>query len=141
MRHPHARPALNIPALTALTLLIATPLLAQQAMTAQEFDSYSQGKTFYYGSGGQPYGIEEYLPGRRVRWSFLDGQCKDGTWYEQNGEICFVYEDQSAPQCWLFFNGPDGMTASFQSDEVGTELYEIENTPEPLQCMGPEVGV
>lgn len=124
-----------------ILLLSATPLAAQSPMTASEFDEYSRGKTFYYGSGGQPYGVEEYLPGRRVRWSFLDGDCKDGSWYEQDGQICFVYEDPGDPQCWLFFQGPDGISASFQSGESTTELYEIQKTPEPMQCMGPEVGV
>ena len=136
MRHPLLRRALAL-----FLLLTAAPLAAQSPMTAQEFDEYSRGKTFYYGAAGAPYGIEEYLPGRRVRWSFLDGQCKDGSWYEQNGEICFVYEDREDPQCWLFYRGPEGMTASFQGSEQVTELYEMQKTPEPMQCMGPEVGV
>ncbi|WP_010141760.1 hypothetical protein [Oceanicola sp. S124] len=110
------------------------------ALSAQEFDAYSLGKTFYYGAEGQAYGVEEYLPGRRVRWSFLDGNCKDGHWYEEAGHICFVYEDQPDPQCWSFVEGGNGLTAYFQGGEE-TVLYEMQSSAEPMQCKGPEVGV
>ncbi|MBR9765954.1 MAG: hypothetical protein GYB53_21165 [Rhodobacteraceae bacterium] len=110
------------------------------AMSAQEFDAYSLGKTFYYGAEGEAYGVEEYLPGRRVRWSFLDGDCKEGHWYEEAGNICFVYEDQPDPQCWSFVQGGSGLTAYFQGGE-GTVLYEMQSSSDPMQCKGPEVGV
>ena len=45
----------------------------------------------------KPYGAERYLENRRVKWSFLDGICKDGYWSEKAGEICFVYEDKNSP--------------------------------------------
>ena len=84
-------------------LFFAAPLQAEQAMSGAEFDAYTRGKTFYYADGDAPYGGEEYLENRRVRWSFLDGKCKDGTWYESGGMICFVYEEGPDPQCWTFF--------------------------------------
>lgn len=122
--------------------LTALPTLAMDRMTAEAFDRYTQGKTFYYGAGGQPYGVEEYLDNRRVRWSFLDGQCKDGTWYEENGQICFVYEDLGSPQCWSFYLGAGGLVARFENQSGGgTELYEVETSGEPMQCLGPEIGV
>ena len=126
----------------ALSALIAAPALAQQLMSAQDFDTYSKGKTFYYGSSGQPYGVEEYFGNRRVRWSFLDGQCQDGHWYEDQGNICFVYENSPDPQCWRFFRSPDGMTAQFKGENgTTTELYQMKDAPEAMQCPGPEVGV
>ncbi|MGR3323233.1 MAG: hypothetical protein ACU0DK_15030, partial [Pseudooceanicola sp.] len=90
---------------------------ADRPMSAAEFDAYSRGKTFYYGAGGEAYGVEEYLPDRRVRWSFLDGECKDGHWYEAaGGQICFVYEDTpDDPQCWTFFLEPEGLVARFRN--------------------------
>ena len=116
---------------------------AQSPMTAEEFDAYSRGKTFYYGSMGEPYGVERYLPDRRVTWSFLDGKCADGRWYESNGMICFEYEadPDPGPQCWTFFRGPSGLVAQFEGDPAQTTLYEVQNADRPMTCMGPDVGV
>ncbi len=119
----------------------ALPATAQDLMTADEFDSYTNGKTFYYGSMGSPYGAEEYLDDRRVRWSFLDGKCQEGVWYEEAGLICFVYENQPDPQCWSFQQGSRGLIARFENNLQNTELYEVEKSVEPLLCLGPEVGV
>lgn len=112
-------------------------------MSAAEFDSYTQGKTFYYGAGGEAYGVEEYKDGQHVTWSFLDGECKEGQWYEDGpGRICFVYENTPGePQCWSFYAGPQGLVARFENDPGSTELYEVENSGEPMMCKGPEVGV
>jgi len=115
---------------------------AETPMSAEEFDAYSRGKTFYYGAQGEAYGVEEYMDDQRVRWSFLDGKCKDGRWYEDNGMICFVYEDTPGdPQCWSFYNGPSGLVARFENNPMSTELYEVSNSEEPMMCLGPEVGV
>lgn len=123
-----------------LFLAFAVPALAEAPMSAAEFDSYTQGKTLYYGTMGERYGVEEYLPDRRVRWSFLDGKCKDGFWYEDADLICFVYEDHPEPQCWSFFKRGFGLSARFENSPDATELYEVEGDGEML-CLGPEVGV
>jgi len=114
---------------------------AQDSMSAEAFDRYTRGKTFYYGSGGEPYGAEEYLDNRRVRWTFLDGQCREGRWYEAEGQICFVYEDRPEPQCWSFRRAEGGLVARFENDPDHRELYEVRQSDEPLMCPGPEVGV
>ncbi len=123
--------------------LVLSPGLAQaqSALSAREFDALTQGKTFTYAENGRPYGAEEYLPGNRVRWSFLDGKCKDGRWWEEDGLICFVYEDNPVPQCWSFYNGARGLTARFENDPAATELYALDRTEEPMLCHGPEIGV
>lgn len=114
---------------------------AQAQMTAEEFDRYTRGQTFYYGSGGAPYGGEEYLDNRRVRWSFLDGQCQSGFWYEADGLICFIYEARPGPQCWSFERSASGLIARFSGPEPSAELYEVEKSREPLACLGPDIGV
>ena len=124
-----------------LWLLAALPAAAQSLMTAQEFDDYTRGKTLYYGNGATPYGAEIYLPDRRVRWSFLDGVCKDGEWYEANGLICFVYEDRPDPQCWSFEKGPRGLIARFENNPAVTPLYEATESQVEMLCLGPKVGV
>lgn len=144
----HLRAFLRLAALmlTALAVLLPATLpgrswAAETRLSAPEFDAYTRGKTFYYGAMGKPYGGEEYLDGQRVRWSFLDGDCKDGRWYEDAGLICFVYDDNPAPQCWTFAISGRGLIARFENDPSQSELYEVEQSPEPLLCTGPKVGV
>lgn len=111
-------------------------------MSAQEFDAYTRGKTLFYGFDGTAYGVERYLDGRRVIWSFLDGDCKEGVWYQDDrGQICFLYEDRPDPQCWTFRNSDGGLIARFENDPEATELYEAEEIDEEMICYGPEVGV
>ena len=64
-----------------------------------------------YSSQGRSYGAEQYLPGRRVIWTFLDGECQEGSWYEEAGLICFVYENNFEPQCWSFWERGGGLAA------------------------------
>lgn len=126
---------------TALAVLTASPLVARD-LTPEEFESYTTGKTLFFGRSGQAYGAERYLPDRRVIWSFLDGQCRNGTWYPDGPDVCFVYEDDpSAPQCWRFSQGPSGLIAEFQDGTPGQPLYEATDIGEEMVCLGPDVGV
>ena len=127
--------------LALIALLLPGVLHAQTPMTAEEFDAYSTGKTLTYANGGAVYGVEQYLPGRRVRWAFVDDTCRIGHWYPQGAEICFVYEDAADPQCWTFALVDGKLRARFAADPVGTDLTEVEQTADPLACTGPDVGV
>lgn len=128
--------------LTSLAFLIlAAPAVAETAMTAEEFEAYSTGKTLTFGQLGQPYGAEQYLPNRRVRWSYLDGQCKEGRWFEDLELICFVYDDDPVAQCWSFFETPNGLEARYENDPEDVSLYVAQESIEPLMCIGPDVGV
>lgn len=118
----------------------ATAVPAETPMTAAEFDAYTRDNTFYYARQGQAYGAEEYLSSRRVIWSFLDGNCQNGRWYEENGHICFVYDNLPDPQCWSFRDSSKGLIAKFENDPSQAELYEVRKSPEPLTCLGPEIG-
>ncbi len=123
-----------------LATLFAAPLAAEP-MDGAAFDAYTKGKTLYFGSGGAPYGAEVYLEDRRVRWSFLDGECKDGYWYEEAGNICFVYEDRPEPQCWTFEQRGGGLLAQFQNEPGALSLYEAQDLGEEMLCLGPKIGV
>lgn len=127
--------------LILMLTFLATPLLAQDLLTAEQFDTYTRGKTLFYGKNGQAYGAEIYHENRRVEWSFLDGECKQGAWYEDNGLICFVYDDNPSPQCWSFRQGDTGLIARFENAPDTTELYEAEDIGEEMICLGPKVGV
>jgi len=131
------RALLAVPILTAL----AAPAPGAEQMSAAEFERYSTGKTLFYATRGQPYGAEQYLSGRRVIWTFLDGECREGVWYETNGQICFRYEgDPDDPQCWSFYRATAGLMARFENDPEETELVEVHQSREPLICTGPDVG-
>lgn len=125
----------------AFVALLSTPCFAAEPMNGAQFEAYVEGKTLYFGQNGQAYGVEEYLEDRRVRWSFLDGQCKDGVWYEDQGMICFVYEDNPTPQCWAFSKQGGRLTARFEDLPGATELYEAEDIGEEMICLAPNLGV
>lgn len=123
-----------------LALLPQLVLATETPMSGAEFEAYTTGKTLTFASGGQVYGAEQYLPGRRVMWAFTEDICRVGVWYEEAGQICFVYDYDPVPQCWIFWQD-GGLRARFVSGESGTELYEVSQSPGPLPCAGPEVGV
>ncbi len=129
----------------ALLGIVALTPIAAPAADAQDFDTYTRGRTIHFDWQGEPYGVERYLPGQRVIWSFLDGRCVDGEWYAQSGakgpEICFTYEGRSAAQCWTYQITSDGLTVSIGSEAPGLTLTEQKNPTEEMLCLGPEVGV
>ena len=127
--------------LALIAALLAQPAVAAEPMSAAEFEEYTTGRTLFYGQGGEAYGAEEYFENRRVRWSFLDGDCREGRWYPVGDQICFVYEDRLDPQCWLFFLRPGGLSAHFQGDMSQPEIYEAQDIGEEMICLGPDVGV
>ena len=131
----------------ALSFVLATTAHADTAptgtqLTPEQFEAYVTGKTLTYAALGEaPYGAEEYLPNRQVRWAFAGQECKNGQWFVDLDLICFVYEDNPMPQCWSFAITPQGLRAQFENVEGGQTLYSVEETDEPLQCLGPQVGV
>lgn len=126
-----------------ILLICAWPgvALGGEFLTAEEFDAATKGKTFYFSSDGAPYGAEEYLEGRRVRWSFLDGECIEGRWWQEGQMICFAYENDPSPHCWTFQKSGNGLTALFENNPEARALYEVKQSPKPMMCLGPKVGV
>jgi len=123
-------------------LFTAIPCVLSAGMSASEFEAYVTGRTLTYSDRGVTYGIEEYLPDRRVRWAYFGDQCREGFWYESGGQICFVYENNpDAPQCWVFTNLGERLSAVFAGTSDGREVYEAQNSDEPMVCLGPDVGV
>ncbi len=114
---------------------------AENPMSAAEFEAYSMGKTLTYSQFGQVYGAEQYLSDRRVLWAFKDDECREGQWYEDAGQICFIYEYDATPQCWTFWTDERGLRARFEGDGPTSELSEVAQSTEPLLCAGPDLGV
>ncbi len=123
--------------------LVALPTFAQveTPMTLAEFEAYVTGKTLTYSQFGETYGIEEYLPDRRVRWAFTEDICQYGRYYEDGGLICFVYEYDPNSHCWTFWQEGTGLRALSVTDAPGSEISEVAQSDAPLGCAGPEVGV
>ena len=110
-------------------------------MTAAEFDAYATGKTLTYARDGAVWGAEQYLPDRKVVWAFTAEECRTGYWYDENAQICFVYEFRDDPQCWYFYQSATGITARFAEDAEGSPLAEVAQSTGPLGCAGPDLGV
>ncbi len=121
--------------LSLLLAVLAAPAIAENPMSGNAFDAYATGRTLTFGlPDGTRFGVEQYLPDRRVIWSPRDGTCTDGTWYEDGTNICFLYENDPVPKCWDVFRTPDGIRAEFAGDPGGTVLFEAVENPEPLIC-------
>lgn len=129
--------------LTGIALAaLATPISAQTPMSASEFEAYVTGHTLTFGFDGSAYGIEEFRPGRRTTWAFMNEECREGSWFDRDEQICFIYDDApNIEHCWIFLRGESGLSARFVGEGSGTELYEVQRTTRPLLCAGPEVGV
>lgn len=125
--------------LFALAVLSA-PVQAQDLLTAEEFDALTINRTMTWASYGLVYGVEQYLPGRRVRWTEIGDDCKLGHWYQEGQAICFLYEDDPTPACWEITLSGAGMLAVELSDPEGAEPVQIEETTETMPCFGPEIG-
>lgn len=115
--------------------------MADTAMNAAQFDTYTQGKTLTYAQEGITlFGVEQYRSNRNVTWAIDGGECQRGVWYESKGNICFRYNNDPEPACWQFFNTPRGLRAIYMTDPNTITLTATRITTNPLICPGPEVG-
>jgi hypothetical protein len=120
---------------------LAPPAAAETPLDAAAFEAHVTGKTVTYRRQDFIFGIEEYLPDRRVRWSVAPGQCQYGRWYAEDRFICFVYDDSPESHCWTFWKEEGALVALSDTGLPGEELYEIDRSDRPLDCPGPDVGV
>jgi hypothetical protein len=122
-------------------LLLASPAFAEDPLTAEDFDALTLGRTMTWSEFGSVYGTEEYLPDRRVRWSVVGDDCKLGHWYAEGPAICFQYEDDLNPDCWIITRAGNGLTARYTTNPPETEPVVVMETTDPPACFGPKVGV
>ena len=126
-----------------LTVMVWTMagLVGCEPITPDEFEQLSTGRTFYFRDTNQRYGAEQYFENRRVRWMFADGHCTDGYWYTQNDAMCFVYEHEPQPQCWLMETKGGEITARRTEFEDMSPITVDRIDDKPLSCAGPDLGV
>ena len=125
----------------ALCLVTSRALAEPAPLSAEDFDALTLGRTMTWSEFGTVYGIEEYLPNRRVRWSAVGDDCKLGHWYGEGDAICFRYEDDPAPDCWIVTGSASGLLARYLTNPPEIDPVVVEDASGPLSCPGPEVGV
>ena len=125
--------------LALLLALIAAPVFADTPLSGDAFEDLVEGKTLTFSNGFAPYGIEYYAPNRRVIWSFVDGNCITGDWYEEASDIgptiCFLYENDDDPKCWQVYDVDGQIRADLVNGSGTTILFEAQES-EPLICGG-----
>lgn len=127
--------------LVCLAVCLPTTLLAETPLDAAGFEAAVTGQTIEFVDEGRSYGTEQYLPGRRVIWAFDGGPCRKGVWSApEPGQICFVYEHDTVPQCWAFFDEGGKLRARLSGAGPGNDLLESRRSRAPLACPGPDIG-
>jgi hypothetical protein len=137
---PAFRPAAWGVALMACLILAPGLSRAEPPITAEAFEALTTGRTMTWSEFGTAYGVEEYLPGRRVRWTVLGDTCVTGHWYPQGDAICFEYEHRDTPACWYIRQDGGTLTAADTDNPPGTPPVIIAETTAPMACFGPDVG-
>ena len=125
----------------AATAAAALPASAETPLTAEAFDAATVGQTLTYDYGNGIFGTEEYLTDRRVRWAFEGDLCIYGDWYQDDDQICFIYENDPTPACWLYFLDNGKVRGRYMGEGGGWEIVESARDGGPLPCAGPDVGV
>ena len=120
--------------------LLASPAQAAEFLTPEQFEAYAQGKTLYFAQQGQPYGVEQYLPGQRSVWQYADGTCTTGEYFARQDMICFVYDGDTEEQCWHFLQKGDSFAARALGREPEADLDVIWRDEQPISCRAPDVG-
>lgn len=120
--------------------LATAPAFAEDPVTAEEFDALTLGRSMAWSESGTVYGLEQYLPGRRVRWAAVGEDCTLGHWYAEGPAICFKYETDSEPDCWIITRSATGFDALYITSPPGTTPVAVAETRDPPACPGPEFG-
>lgn len=128
-----------------LSLLAATAAgaVTEEIVAPEVFEAFSAGRTLSFERDGAYYGAEQYLENRRVIWRYGDGTCTTGHWFTDGNDICFVYDTNPLPQCWVFARRGDSYFARISGLPSGdpSEIRMSGSTTEPLPCNAPDLGV
>lgn len=122
-----------------LAMALSSTAEAETPLTGEEFEAHVEGRSFVFGTPLNPrFGVEQYLPDRRVIWSAAPGECLEGVWYPKDGAICFQYEDTRDPRCWRVTREGTGVKAELLGGDSPFVLFELGETDPPV-CPGPDL--
>lgn len=131
-------------------LLICLPALAaaqSELLDPTEFGANAVGQTYWFSENGVHYGAEQYFNDQTTVWQDREGNCKKGRWWAEDQAMCFAYEDDPSPDCWVMWETDDGriLIESLRplegADDRALVLELIRRTPLPISCTGPLLGV
>lgn len=131
----------------ALALILGLAALPAGAapLDPASFEAMAEGHTLHFSRGGEPFGAEQYFPGRRSLWQYPDGTCAEGNWWPEGDRVCFSYGAGAERECWSFETGAQGLSVRLVEGSGGAPVGEllldlagIDRTP--LDCPGPDVG-
>lgn len=126
-----------------LLLCTALPAQADQLVGPAEFQAISEGKTLHFTRDGLTFGSEQFYKNRTSTWQYPNGECTSGQWYADGDAVCFVYEHEPFPQCWLMTRRDDTIFArlSHLPDGDPSEIRLSHIDDEPVPCPAPDLGV
>lgn len=122
---------------------MASPALAQDIVSPEEFRDFAEGYTLHFQRDGQPFGSEKFESDGRVRWRFNDGSCVRGVWRAHGAQLCFLYEmpGGEGPLCWRMLRDEEGIFARLLDGEnAGMEIRLARRDKAPLLCGEPGRG-
>mgnify|MGYP000041122707 CR=1 FL=1 len=120
----------------ALALAALLPADARaQVLDAAGLEALAGRGTLHFVGPDGAYGAEQFLPGRRSLWRFAGSQtCQSGHWYERGPAICFLYEGEPAPSCWILEKIGAGVIARSEGGGPDATLSLERIDPAPLPC-------
>jgi len=131
-------------------ILMCLPSLAlaqDELLDPMEFGADAVGQTYWFSENGFHYGAEQYFDDQTTIWQDREGNCKKGRWWAEGNNMCFAYENDPAPDCWVMSETDDGriLVESLRPLEGAEDspliLELIRRTPLPISCTGPLLGV
>lgn len=133
---------MRLAATVVLLVLQTAPGAAAELVPPEAFQTMSEGRTLHFTLDGAQFGAEQFFPGRRSLWRFADGSCAPGRWEAQGPQICFLYDADPTPICWLFRREGAEFAALLLDGgaETGFRLELDRVAEDPLPCPGPPVG-
>ncbi len=120
----------------------AAPSHAETQLSPSEFEAMTTGKTLQFNRQNDWYGAEQYLPDQQVIWQYGDGSCTQGRWFADDGALCFTYDDNPLPQCWIFTERDGQFFARPEEDpaQSDSELRLSGESDAPLSCKAPNLS-
>ena len=132
-------------ALLSLIAFSATgflPAFAEEPVSPSEFREYAEGHTLYFNRVGEPFGSEQFEPGGKTLWRYLDGSCLEGAWRPHGAQICFFYGIPGEVLCWRLARDDEGLLVRLlgKGDDAGMELRITRRDEQKPICGEPGRG-
>ncbi len=115
-------------------MLLATPAGAETSLTADAFEALTTGRQMdhFIARDQNAYGVEAYLPNRRVIWQDATG-CTKGHWRAVGPLVCFAYDGVPDNWCWAYFAEGVNLRAQLDGDPSAPPIT-LKPSDAPLTC-------